>query len=99
MTKQEQIEEMGQILCKRSKDGICIVNKTLCDSICGWAIQADEIYNAGYRKLPEDSIVLSREEYEILVKTAQGKISNMKATEFVKACISSGVIAEALSTK
>lgn len=47
----------------------------------------------------EDSVVLSREEHEILVKTAQGKIGNMKATDFLKACISSGVMVEAVSTK
>lgn len=57
------------------------------------------LYNAGYRKLPEDSVVLSREEHEILVKTAQGKIGNMKATDFLKACISSGFMVEAVSTK
>lgn len=57
------------------------------------------LYNAGYRKLPEDSVVLSREEHEILVKTAQGKIGNMKATDFLKACISSGFMVETVSTK
>lgn len=60
---------------------------------------AEALYNAGYRKLPEDSVVLSREEHEILVKTAQGKIGNMKATDFLKACISSGFMVEAVSTK
>lgn len=47
---------------------------------------AEALYNAGYRKLPEDSVVLSREEHEILVKTAQGKIG-------------SGFMVEAVSTK
>lgn len=60
---------------------------------------AEALYNAGYRKPPEDSVVLSREEHEILVKTAQGKIGNMKATDFLKACISSGFMVEAVSTK
>lgn len=60
---------------------------------------AEALYNAGYRKLPEDSVVLSREEHEILVKTAQGKIGNMKATDLLKACISSGFMVEAVSTK
>lgn len=27
---------------------------------------AEEVYNAGYRKVPEDSVVLSKEEYEML---------------------------------
>lgn len=60
---------------------------------------AEILYNAGYRKIFEDSVVLSREEHEILVKTAQGKIGNMKATDFLKACISSGFMVEAVSTK
>ena len=60
---------------------------------------AEALYNAGYRKPPEDSVVLSREEHEILVKTAQGKIGNMKTTDFLKACISSGFMVEAVSTK
>lgn len=60
---------------------------------------ANALYNAGYRKVPVDSVVLSREEHEMLVKTAQGKIGNMKATEFLKACISSGVMVKAVSTK
>lgn len=60
---------------------------------------AEALYNAGCRKLSEDSVVLSREEHEILVKTAQGKIGNMKATDLLKACISSGFMVEAVSTK
>ena len=50
-------------------------------------------------KTPRNSVVLSREEYERLVKTAQGKIGNMKSTDFLKACISSGVMVEAVSTE
>lgn len=51
------------------------------------------------RSYLQDSVVLSREEHERLVKTAQGKIGNMKATDFLKACISSGVMVEAVSTE
>ena len=53
MTKQEQIEEMAQIICGRSKDDICIIDNTSCDSICRWARDAEAIYNAGYRKVDE----------------------------------------------
>ena len=42
---------------------------------------------------------ITREEYEILVNTAKGKIGNMKATDFLKACISSGVMVKAVSTE
>ena len=62
-------------------------------------LTAEEMNKLGWIKLAEDSVVLSREEYEILVKTAQGKIGNMKATDFLKACISSGVMVEVVSTE
>ena len=60
---------------------------------------AEALYNAGYRKIPEGAVVLTREEYECLVKTAQDKIGNMKLNDFLKACISSGVMVEAVSTE
>ena len=61
---------------------------------------SDFIKDINYiRSYLQDSVVLSKEEHEILVKTAQGKIGNMKATDFLKACISSGVMVEAVSTK
>ena len=66
--REMQIEEMAQIICGRSKDDICLIDKTSCDSSCRWARNAEAIYNAGYRKLPEDSIVLSREESQALKK-------------------------------
>ena len=66
MTKQEQIEEMAKIICGRVKDDICIIDRTSCDSCCNWARQAEKIYNAGYRKIQDGTVVLSREEYEML---------------------------------
>lgn len=89
MNKEQQIEEMAKKMQKYyEKNGLLNFK---------WFAEA--LYNAGYRKLPEDSVVLSREEHEILVKTAQGKIGNMKATDLLKACISSGFMVEAVSTK
>ena len=64
--KEKQIQEIAQIICRRSKDDICIIDNTLCDSSCCWARNAEAIYNVGYRKYPKDSVVLSREEYEKL---------------------------------
>ena len=49
----KQIEEMAQIICGRSKDDICLIDKTSCDSSCRWARDAEAIYNAGYRKIDE----------------------------------------------
>ena len=61
MTKQEQIEEMGKVMPEKIKDPLdnsryIIFGKSLRREI------ARIYYNAGYRKLPEDSVVLSREE-------------------------------------
>lgn len=86
MNKEQQIEEFQNDIIDNLFNG-------------GTYKLAEALYNAGYRKLPEDSVVLSREEHEILVKTAQGKIGNMKATDLLKACISSGFMVEAVSTK
>ena len=55
MTKQEQIEEMAKIV-----DEMYNVYTTTADDI------AEGIYNAGYRKIQDGTVVLSREEYEML---------------------------------
>ena len=55
MTKQEQIEEMAKIV-----DEMYNVYTTTADDI------ADGLYNAGYRKIQDGTVVLSREEYEML---------------------------------
>lgn len=62
MTKQEQIEEIAQI----------INGSTELDTIAYYRCMniAKTIYNAGYRKIPEDSVVLSREEYKRLLDNA-----------------------------
>lgn len=53
MNKLQQIEEFQNDIIDNLFDG-------------GTYTLAEALYNAGYRKLPEDSVVLSREEYEIL---------------------------------
>ena len=55
MTKQEQIEEMAKIV-----DEMYNVYTTTADDI------ADGLYNAGYRKVDKDSVVLTRVDYEML---------------------------------
>ena len=51
MTEQEQIKEMAQIICGRSKGDICILDKTSCDNNCSWTIDAKALYDAGYQKI------------------------------------------------
>ena len=54
MDKQKQIEEMADI----------IFNSRYKNDYISPLKGANELYNAGYRKIPEDSVVLTREEYE-----------------------------------
>ena len=80
MTKQEQIEEMGKVMPEKIKDPLdnsryIIFGKSLRREI------ARIYYNAGYRKLPEDSVVLSREEYERITKEL---VTEQRATEIAK---------------
>ena len=55
MTRQEQIEEMARIV-----DEMYNVYTTTAGDI------ADGLYNAGFRKIQDGIVVLSREEYEML---------------------------------
>ena len=55
MTKQKQIEEMAKII-----DEMYNVYTTTAEDI------AEGLYNAGYRKIQDGTVVLSREEYEML---------------------------------
>ena len=57
MTKQEQIEEMISTLAA-SNNPFVDVPMDIMPQV------AKALYNAGYRKLPEDSVVLSREEWK-----------------------------------
>lgn len=56
-TKQEQIEEIKQVLiktCKRCR---------LFEEDYMQSKYAEALYNAGYRKIPENAVVLTKEEY------------------------------------
>lgn len=65
--KQKQIEEMARVMCSNSKAFSC--------KACNWGAipnckeheTATKLYNAGCRKIPEGSVVLSKEEYNALL--------------------------------
>ena len=59
MTKQEQIEEMISAMAASNNPFVDVPIEIM-------PKVAEALYNAGYRKLPEYSVVLSREEYEKL---------------------------------
>ena len=69
MNEEQQIEEMAKIYCKT--EFLC--NKGCQTEGCRIYEICDTLYNAGYRKVPEDSVVLSREEYIDLSRNYVGE--------------------------
>ena len=74
MTKQEQIEEMVSIMAASNNPFVDVPVEIMPNVV-------EVIYNAGYRKLPEDSVVLSKEEYERITKEL---VTEQRATEIAK---------------
>ena len=69
MTKQEQIEEMAVIGCVRNPQAHTAEECAKCDfkqGQCNAYRHAERLYSAGYRKIQDGTVVLSREEYEML---------------------------------
>ena len=65
MKDKEMIEEMAQIMCENN----CEECRRECVEVCGnsfdedaqcvFTVGAEKLYEQGYRKLPEDSVVLT----------------------------------------
>ena len=68
MNEKQQVEGIAKFMHYKAYGKDCEnVKCELC--WCPCKNDAEEFYNEGYRKLPEDSIVLSKEEYEKLKYT------------------------------
>ena len=66
MTDQEQIAEMAVLGCVRNPQAHTAEECAKCDfkhGMCNAYRHAEALYNADYRKLPEDSVMLSKEEF------------------------------------
>lgn len=62
MNKQEQIEEMAKLI--NSKKIYPCEDDVHCENcFCADKDTAEKLYNAGYRKIPENAVVLTKEEY------------------------------------
>lgn len=72
--EQEQIEEMVSTMAA-SNNPFVDVQIEIMPNV------AEALYNAGYRKLPKDSVVLSMEEYERITKEL---VTEQRATEIAK---------------
>lgn len=69
MTRQEQIEEMAVIGCVRNPQAHTAEECAKCDfkqGQCNAYRHAEKLYNAGYRKIQDGTVVLTNEEYEML---------------------------------
>lgn len=67
MTKQEQIEEMVSIMAASNNPFVDVPIEIM-------PKVAEALYNAGYRKLSEDSVVISKEEFEVYKKYVDNRI-------------------------
>ena len=70
MDKQKQIKKMARIIKESNLCGFacdtCKYKNISVVNECKSNLIAEELYNAGYRKIPENAVVLTREEYEWL---------------------------------
>ena len=73
MKDKEMIEEMAKIMCENDceecrRESIEFYGNSYDeDTQCVFSVGAEKLYNQGYRKV-KDSVVLSREEYENLLR-------------------------------
>lgn len=71
MTDEKQIEEMAKVLCKMKGCKECkLVGKCLAYN------SADILYNAGYRKLHKNAVVLTKEDLRQRVRARTKEIFN-----------------------
>ena len=84
MTKQEQIEEIKRDIKKALEfdcsKGKCKTCKHKNEDNCEIPLITDYLIEQGYQKLPKDSVVLTKEEYEVLAnqyKNLEIKYSNL----------------------
>lgn len=61
MTKQEQIEEMKTLLLETYIEWLDMPTTDKKPNL--YDMDANKLYNAGYRKIPENAVVLTKEEY------------------------------------
>lgn len=68
MTKQEQIDEIAKYVCNACEmghgfDGCSYGGREHYKRCSITQKTAEKLYNAGYRKIPENAVVLTKEEY------------------------------------
>ena len=90
MAKLVQVDMCGDVPCEE-----CNYHgkMKILPKYCGTYLIAEKLYNAGYRKIPENAVVLTREEYDEIkqyqsyipeMKKAFDKVSKATAEKFAK---------------
>lgn len=63
MNKEQQKKETAMLICGENVNGICNWDYKPCTDACVFYQQsAENLYNAGYRKIPEYAIIIPAEE-------------------------------------
>ena len=86
MDKKQQIEEMAHLFCEYFKNGICKVKLKECDIDCGFAMTAEKIYTAGYRKIDDDCAVITKAELKQYKVQAVKEFAEMLKNKYGKSC-------------
>lgn len=79
MTDKQQIEEFTKITCdmyRRDYEKKC-AGVQECDMKCLQYQRCEALYNIGWRKVPENAVVLTQEELEEMVKAKMKCINDM----------------------
>lgn len=66
MDKQKKIEEMAKCTCGNYNNGGCEIDGFVCNYRCSYYEEFEKLYNAGYRKIPENAVVLTDDNVEEL---------------------------------
>ena len=82
MNKEQQIEEMARVACEHFDCDMvgqpCTKCKTY-DKHCYTIHQAEILYNAGYRKVPDGAVILTPEERDEELKACNEKQAELEA--------------------
>lgn len=75
MTDEKMIEEMAKIVGWRCNEK----SMDYCDTVddCDKCIAID-LYNAGYRKIPKNAVVLTKEEQDKILQATEKRIEQLK---------------------
>lgn len=107
MTDKQQIEEMKDEICKTLLiNGECSLKDALYYREAGIHIISEALYNANYRRVPENAVVLTREtwfetqdyKYELGFRTGKQISRRQTAREILKWLVDAGVINTAPDT-